>query len=94
VRGLGADHALNSKTVKVADAIQELTAKKGAEVVFDTTGMMFSEGVEMAAMEGRIPVITAPKDGGASFNLRSLYRKALRIQGIDSLRLSAAECAA
>jgi NADPH:quinone reductase-like Zn-dependent oxidoreductase len=55
--------------------------------------MMFAEAVEVAGMDGRIPVIAAPADGKASFNLRSLYRKGLRVQGIDTLRLDAVACA-
>jgi NADPH:quinone reductase-like Zn-dependent oxidoreductase len=55
--------------------------------------MMFAEAIEAAAMEGRVPVIAAPADGLASFNLRSLYRHVLRVQGIDTIRLDAIACA-
>jgi hypothetical protein len=45
---------------------------------------MFAEAVEAAAMKGRIPVISAPHDGMATFNLRNVYRKALRVHGVDT----------
>ena len=51
--------------------------------------MMFAEAVEMASMDGRIPVITAPADGKSTFNLRNIYRKELRVYGVDTRRLDA-----
>ena len=93
VRQFGADEAVNARSVNVIDAVRSMTKDRGAEVVFDASGMMFSEAVEVVAMNGRIPVIAAPADGKASFNLRSLYRKVIRVQGIDTLRLDAVACA-
>jgi NADPH:quinone reductase-like Zn-dependent oxidoreductase len=55
--------------------------------------MMFAEAVEVAAERGRIPVITAPRDGMATFNLRNVYRKNLRIVGVDSRPLDVVACA-
>ncbi|MGD1018678.1 MAG: zinc-binding alcohol dehydrogenase family protein [Verrucomicrobiia bacterium] len=89
----GADEVINAKSGNLLDAVRSLTKDRGANVVFDTSGMMFAEIIELAGMDGRIPVITAPADGKASFNLRSLYRKGLRVQGIDTLRLDAVACA-
>jgi NADPH:quinone reductase-like Zn-dependent oxidoreductase len=63
-------------------------------VIFDSSGMAFAEAVEAAAISGRVPVISAPTDGQALFNLRSLYRKELRIRGIDTRRLDSTDCAA
>ena len=93
VRQNGADEVINARSVNVIDAVRSITKDRGAEVVFDASGMMFAEAIEVAAMNGRIPVIAAPADWKASFNLRSLYRKVLRVQGIDTLRLDAVACA-
>jgi NADPH:quinone reductase-like Zn-dependent oxidoreductase len=49
--------------------------------------------VEATAMGGRISVITAPADGAATFNLRSIYRKELRIAGVHTRRLDVVACA-
>ncbi len=64
-----------------------------ADVSFDASGMMFSEAVEAAAPDGRLPIVAASPDGTATFNLRSLYRKMLHVHGIDTLRLDAIVCA-
>jgi NADPH:quinone reductase-like Zn-dependent oxidoreductase len=88
----GADEVLNAGTINVVDAVHSITGR-GADVTFDTSGRLFSEAVEMAAMDGRVPVITAPPDGKASFNLRSIYRKELRILGVDTRRLDVVACA-
>jgi threonine dehydrogenase-like Zn-dependent dehydrogenase len=70
-----------------------MTGGRGANVVFDTSGMMFADAIEAAAHGGRIPVISASADGTASFNLRNLYRKELRVTGIDTRRLDVVACA-
>jgi len=93
VRQNGADEVINARSVNILEAIRSITKDRGAEVVFDASGMMFAEAVDVAAVNGRVPVIAAPADGKVSFNLRSLYRKALRVQGIDTLRLDAVACA-
>ncbi len=94
VRQNGAEEIINGRGANIVDAVQKLTNGLGAQVVFDGSGMMFAEAVELAGMAGRIPIIAAPPDGKASLNLRSLYRKMLRVQGIDTLRMDATACAA
>ena len=90
----GADEVvLSVVSADFVAAVRKLTGDRGANVVFDTSGMMFAEAVEAAAMAGRIPVITAPKDGMAKFNLRSIYRKMMRVIGVDSRDLDAVACA-
>lgn len=93
VRQDGAVEVINTRSVNIVDAVRSLTNGRGAEVVFDGSGMMFAEAVEVAGLDGRMPVIAAPPDGNAAFHLRSLYRKGLRVQGIDTLRLDAIACA-
>jgi NADPH2:quinone reductase len=89
----GADEIINTSAVNLSDAVRSITKGSGANVLFDTSGHMFAESVEAAAMEGRICVITAPADGKATFNLRSVYRKELRILGVDTRRQGAVVCA-
>jgi NADPH:quinone reductase len=93
VRAMGADDAINTNALNLTDAIQSMTGSLGAHVVFDSSGMMFPEAVEAAAAGGRIPVISAPRDGKAAFNLRTLYRKELRVVGVDTRKLDAVACA-
>jgi NADPH2:quinone reductase len=93
VRQDGAGEVINTRSVNIVDAIKSLTSNRGADVVFDGSGMMFAEAVEAAAMKGRIPVIAAPADGKVLFNLRSLYRKLLRIHGVDTRDLGVVACA-
>jgi len=93
VRQDGAEEVINTRSGNIVDAVRGITNGRGAEVVFDGSGMMFAEAVEVARLDGRMPVIAAPADGKAAFNLRSVYRKGLCIQGIDTLRLDAVACA-
>ncbi|MGD0462242.1 MAG: zinc-binding alcohol dehydrogenase family protein [Tepidisphaeraceae bacterium] len=86
-RQSGAAEVINARSANIVDAVMSITNRRGAGVVFDTSGMMFAEAVEIAAMDGRIPIIAAPPDGKSNFNLRSLYRKTQRILGVDTRRL-------
>jgi NADPH2:quinone reductase len=89
----GADEVINSVSANIVDAVQSITNKRGANVVFDTSGLMFAEAVEIAGMNGRIPIISAPTDGKATFNLRNIYRKTQRILGVDTRPIDAVACA-
>jgi NADPH:quinone reductase-like Zn-dependent oxidoreductase len=83
----GADEIINTRSAKLAEAVRSMTQGGGADVVFDASGWMFAEAIDAAAMEGRVCVISAPPDGQSTFNLRSVYRKELRVLGVDTRRL-------
>jgi NADPH:quinone reductase-like Zn-dependent oxidoreductase len=89
----GADEVINTGGQNLAQALATITQNHGADVVFDTSGGMFAESVEAAAPKGRVCVISAPGDGKVTFNLRSLYRKELRVAGVDTRQLDAVACA-
>ncbi|HEX4056113.1 MAG TPA: zinc-binding alcohol dehydrogenase family protein [Tepidisphaeraceae bacterium] len=80
----GADETIDTGSRNWVEAVQAMTDGGGADVVFDTSGLMFAQSVEAAAHGGRISVISAPTDGKAMFNLRSVYRKELRVRGVDT----------
>jgi len=89
----GADEIINSSRENLAEAALSMTQGGGADVVFDTSGLMFAQGIEAAALHGRVCVIAAPADGQSTFNLRGLYRKELRVYGVDTRRLDVVACA-
>ncbi len=60
--------------------------------MFDTTGQLFSESIEAAALGARVCIISAPGDGRVTFNLRSLYRKEVWVLGTDSRHLDVIAC--
>lgn len=83
----GATGIVDTSSGNVADEVRAQTGGRGADVVFDTTGHLFADSIEAAAHGARVCVISAPADGKVSFNLRSLYRKELRVIGVDTRRL-------
>lgn len=87
VRDAGATQIIDTSSKNLVDEVRALTNGRGADVVFDTTGHLFAESVEAAAHGARVCVISAPPDGNVTFNLRSLYRKELRVIGVDTRRL-------
>lgn len=90
---LRADFVVDTSEKSLAEEVRALTEKRGADVVFDTTGHLFADAVEAAALGARVCVISAPGDGKVTFNLRSLYRKELQVLGIDTRRLDVHDCA-
>ena len=89
----GASAAIDTATQNVVEEVRALTGQRGANVVFDTTGHLFADSIEAAALGGRVCVISAPADGKAAFSLRSLYRKELQVLGTDTRRLDVTACA-
>ena len=89
----GVKEIINTGSQKLAEVAGAMTGGKGADVVFDTSGFMFAESIEAAAIGGRVGVISAPADGKSTFNLRSVYRKELRVCGVDTRRLDVVACA-
>jgi len=92
-RDLGAAKTIDTSAASWVDEVRAQTDGRGADVVFDTTGYLFAESVEAVAASGRVCVISSPADGMVSFNLRSVYRKELRVLGTDSRRLDVTDCA-
>jgi NADPH:quinone reductase len=83
---------VDTSAKNLIDEVHTQTENHGVNVVFDTTGHLFAEAVDAAALGGRVCVISAPPDGKATFNLRALYRKELRVMGADTRRLDVIEC--
>jgi NADPH:quinone reductase-like Zn-dependent oxidoreductase len=84
---LGADQVVNSQAANFLERVWAVSA--GPQVVFDTSGSMFAQAVEIAGVGGRVPVISAPAEGKSTFNLRELYRKRLRVLGVDTRQIDA-----
>ncbi len=93
IRTWGVTEAIDTGAQGLVEETLRRTDGRGADVVFDTTGHLFPDCVEAAAHGGRVCVISAPEDGKTSFNLRSLYRKQLKVMGVDSRRLDVTACA-
>lgn len=54
----GADHALDSEDPELKDRIRELTAGRGADVIYDPVGgAMFEASLRAIAWEGRIVIV-------------------------------------
>lgn len=90
-RDAGASIAIDTSSKNLVDEVRAQTGGRGADVVFDTSGHLFAESIEAAARRARVCVISAPPDGNVAFNLRSLYRKELRVAGVDTRRLDVAD---
>ena len=79
---LGAEHVINRSREDVAKKVRELTGKRGAEIVFEHTGVA-SWPASMAAVArgGRIVTCGATTGYEASLDLRALFAKQISILG-------------
>ena len=72
----------------VAARVRELTAGKGADIVFNTVGdPYFEAGRKSLARDGRY-ILMAAMEGTVTFNILEFYRGRHTYVGIDSLGLS------
>jgi NADPH2:quinone reductase len=74
--------------------VRELTAGRGAEVVYDAVGgVMFAPALQCVAHRGRLVEISAVGASDVTFNLRDFYHNETQLFGADSLKLGAGDTA-
>ncbi len=81
-RKLGADHAINYKTVDFVQEIKALTAGKGVDVVLDmVAGSYVAREIECLAEDGRLVIIAVQGGVKSEFNAGLVLRRRLTITG-------------
>ena len=81
-RELGADEVINHHTQKIKDEVRRLTAKRGADVVFEHVGTAtWEESVGSLARGGRLVTCGATTGFDAKVDLRFLFTRQLSILG-------------
>ncbi len=79
---LGADHAINYRSVDFAEEVKKLTGGKGVNVVLDmVAGGYVAREVESLAEDGRLVIIAVQGGTKAEFNAGLVLRKRLTITG-------------
>jgi NADPH2:quinone reductase len=74
--------------------VRELTAGRGAEVVYDAVGgVLFAAALQCVAQRGRLVEISATGASEVTFNLRDFYHNETQLFGADSLKLGAPDTA-
>ncbi len=79
---LGADHVINYSETDFAKEVRKITAKKGADIVFEHTGeQTFPGSVKSLAWGGRLVTCGATSGFEGKFDLRMLFFKSLSFLG-------------
>ena len=79
---LGADHAIDYKTEDFVEAVKEITAGHGADVILDMVGADYIDrDIKCAAEDGRIVTIAFQKGGTVTADLQRMMLKRLTITG-------------
>ncbi len=85
VRALGADHVLDSRDVKLADAVRQLTDGAGVDLVLESVGGA-SFGTSLASTKrvtGRVVVSGVPGGDAAVTNWELVYEHQIQIIGLN-----------
>jgi NADPH:quinone reductase len=89
----GTESVINTKTEDLRERVFELTAGRGADVVFDTVGgPMFEPALQSLRYGGRQVAISS-RDPRVSFNLADFYHNNSRLLGVDSYGLTSRQIA-
>ncbi|MBC7608057.1 MAG: NAD(P)H-quinone oxidoreductase [Polaromonas sp.] len=79
---LGADHAINYRTIDFAEEVKKLTNGKGVDVILDmVAGSYVAREVESLAEDGRLVIIAVQGGVKAEINAGLVLRKRLTITG-------------
>lgn len=79
---IGADYAINYKTVDFAEEVKKLTAEKGVNVILDmVAGSYVAREIGCLAEDGRLVFIAVQGGTKAEFNAGLVLRKRLTITG-------------
>lgn len=90
----GADVMLNSESPSFEQELKDATGH-GVHVVFDAVGgPMFPVTLKTLVRGGRMVVITVQSKGPTEIDMLSFYRNDLRLIGLNTLNLSAADAGA
>ena len=90
----GTESAINTETEDLRTKVFELTAGKGADVVFDTVGgPMFERALRSLRYGGRQVAISSVGDPRVSFSLVDFYHNFSRLLGVDSYGLTSQQVA-
>lgn len=80
---LGAHHVIDYASESIRQRVHEITAREGADVVFEHVGpATWEESLASAAYRGRIVTCGATTGRKAPTNLPALFAKQLTIQGV------------
>jgi NADPH:quinone reductase-like Zn-dependent oxidoreductase len=84
-RELGIELSLSGKSQTLQVQVNEFTADKGVDVVFDCVGgPLFEIGLNLLGMKGRQVNITSAGGRRVSFDLVNFYHRQLSLYGVDS----------
>ncbi len=88
----GVDALIDTTLGDLREQVFALTNGRGADVVFDTVGgAMFEPGIRSLRVGGRQVAITSTGERRVSFDLVDFYHNELRLIGVDTMKLTAAD---
>lgn len=76
------------------EALRELTGGRGADIAYNTVGSPYFAAALECLATGGTQVLISTIERNVPLDILAFYRNDLRLVGVDSLKLSAGQCAA
>jgi NADPH:quinone reductase-like Zn-dependent oxidoreductase len=77
----------------LCDRLMEATNGRGADIAYNTVGSPYFEAALASLAIGGTQVLISTIERSVPFDILAFYRRNLQMLGVDSLKLSATQCA-
>lgn len=84
---------LDGSRADLAKAVLAMTDGKGVDIAYNTVGSPYFQAALDALKLGSTQVLISTPDRNVPFDIMAFYRRDLQMLGVDSLKLSAVQCA-
>ncbi len=89
----GVVRVVNGEAADARQAILDLTDGRGANIAYNTVGSPYFQTALDVLATGGTQVLISTLEKVVPFDILSFYRRNLQMLGVDSLKLSASQCA-
>lgn len=77
----------------LANMVLSMTDGKGVDIAYNTVGSPYFASALMSLRVGGTQILISTPDRNVPFDIMAFYRRDLHMLGVDSLKLSASQCA-
>jgi NADPH2:quinone reductase len=77
----------------IANMVLAMTDGKGVDIAYNTVGSPYFASALMSLRAGGTQILISTPDRNVPFDIMAFYRRDLHMLGVDSLKLSASQCA-
>ena len=84
---------IDGRREDIAKQVMAMTDGKGVDIAYNTVGSPYFAAALDALKVGGTQIVISTPERNVPFDIQAFYRRDLHLLGVDSLKLSAAQCA-